>query len=99
MSPLSLIRHRDRLLQALVLVGLVSVWELSSRAGWVHPFLLPPPSDVLARLFADMQSGVVFVDLGLTLYRAVTGFVIAAVSQPGYPETFPVFLQYRHTLL
>ena len=79
MSTLSALLKREGLMQALVLAGLALVWEASSRAGWVHPFLLPPLSDVLVRLFTDMQSGAVFVDLGLTLYRALTGFVIAAV--------------------
>ena len=79
MSPYSASDYRDRLLQTLVLAGLASLWEVSSRAGWVHPFLLPPLSDVLVRLFTDMQSGAVFVDLGLTLYRALTGFMIAAM--------------------
>ena len=79
MSPYSASDYRDQLLQTLVLAGLASLWEVSSRAGWVHPFLLPPLSDVLVRLFTDMQSGAVFVDLGLTLYRALTGFMIAAM--------------------
>ena len=79
MSTLAASLKRESLMQALVLAGLAMVWEVSSRAGWVHPFLLPPLSDVLVRLFTDMQSGAVFVDLGLTLYRALTGFVIAAV--------------------
>ena len=79
MSTLSALLKREGMMQALVLEGLALVWEASSRAGWVHPFLLPPLSDVLVRLFTDMQSGAVFVDLGLTLYRALTGFVIAAV--------------------
>lgn len=60
---------------ALLLVG----WELAARLGFAHPFLLPPLSGVLARLAEDALCGVVFVDLGFTLYRTLLGFVIAAV--------------------
>jgi taurine transport system permease protein len=76
-APVSRSR-REGLWQGLVVAGLALLWETSSRAGWVHPFLLPALSDVVMRLAADLAQGVVFVDLGLTLYRALSGFVLAA---------------------
>jgi taurine transport system permease protein len=70
--------HGDKIIQALVVLALFALWEIVSRAKIVHPFLLPALSDVLARIGGDMSSGKVFVDLGLTLYRTLTGFFIAA---------------------
>ncbi|MBV9828079.1 MAG: ABC transporter permease [Alphaproteobacteria bacterium] len=62
------------------LLVLVAAWEAASRSGVVTPFLLPPLSEVLGRVFDDAQSGDLAVNLGLTLYRALTGFAIAAVA-------------------
>ena len=54
--------------------------EAASRAGIVTPFLLPPLSAVLGRVWEDTLSGEVAVNLGLTLYRALAGF-----RSPGSP--------------
>jgi taurine transport system permease protein len=70
--------HGDKIIQATVVLALFALWEVMSRAKIVHPFLLPPLTDVLARIGTDMSSGKVLVDLGLTLYRTLTGFFIAA---------------------
>jgi ABC-type nitrate/sulfonate/bicarbonate transport system permease component len=55
-------------------------WEAASRAGVVTPFLLPPLSAVLERVWEDTLSGEVAINLGLTLYRALAGFAIAGVA-------------------
>jgi taurine transport system permease protein len=68
----------DKIIQVLVVLALFSLWEAVGRAKIVHPFLLPPLTDVLGRIGGDMGSGKVFVDLGLTLYRTLLGFFIAA---------------------
>lgn len=62
------------------LLALVVAWEAASRSGIVTPFLLPPLSAVLARVWEDAASGELVVNLGLTLYRALAGFAIAGVA-------------------
>jgi ABC-type nitrate/sulfonate/bicarbonate transport system permease component len=61
------------------LLALVVAWEAASRAGLVTPFLLPSLSAVLERVWEDALSGELWVNLGLTLYRALAGFGIAGV--------------------
>jgi ABC-type nitrate/sulfonate/bicarbonate transport system permease component len=61
------------------LLALVVAWEAAARSGAVTPFLLPPLSAVLARVWEDASSGELAVNLGLTLYRALAGFAIAGV--------------------
>jgi taurine transport system permease protein len=61
------------------LLALVVAWEVASRSGIVTPFLLPALSAVLGRVWEDAVSGELAVNLGLTLYRALAGFVIAGV--------------------
>jgi ABC-type nitrate/sulfonate/bicarbonate transport system permease component len=65
--------------------GMVSValllvaWEAFARSGKVTPFMLPPFSAVAERIYADALSGELWINLGLTLYRALAGFLIAAI--------------------
>ena len=61
-----------------VLVVLIG-WELFARSGRVTAFMLPPFSAVAERIYADAVSGDLWINLGLTITRAMTGFVIAAV--------------------
>jgi ABC-type nitrate/sulfonate/bicarbonate transport system permease component len=64
----------------LPLIALVLAWEVSSRSGMVSSFLLPPLSAVLGRVWDDALSGDLTINLGMTLYRALAGFAIAAVG-------------------
>ncbi|KAA0969587.1 ABC transporter permease [Aureimonas fodinaquatilis] len=65
--------------QTSVIVVLCLAWQLGAKMGAINPFLLPALSDVLGRIWSDMMSGAVFVDLALTLYRTLSGFFIAAI--------------------
>jgi taurine transport system permease protein len=62
------------------LIALVLGWEALSRSGVVSTFLLPPLSAVLQRVWDNALSGELTVNLGMTLYRALAGFAIAAVG-------------------
>src|SRR5438067_2139685 len=62
------------------LLALVVAWEAAARSGVVTPFLLPSLSAVLVRVWEDASSGELAVNLGLTLYRALTGFAIAGAA-------------------
>jgi len=62
------------------LLVLLVAWEVAARSGAVTPFLLPPLSAVLGRVGEDAASGDLALNLGMTLYRALTGFAIAGVA-------------------
>jgi ABC-type nitrate/sulfonate/bicarbonate transport system permease component len=62
------------------LLVLLVAWEAASRSGAVTPFLLPPLSAVLRRVWDDALSGALALNLGLTLYRSLTGFAIAGIA-------------------
>jgi ABC-type nitrate/sulfonate/bicarbonate transport system permease component len=55
-------------------------WELLARSGRVTPFMLPRFSVVLAYIFHDAIDGDLWINLALTMYRAMTGFVIASIG-------------------
>ena len=64
----------------LVIVALVVAWEGVARSRVVTPFMLPALSVVLERIGSDAASGDLVHHLALTLYRALTGFAIAAAA-------------------
>jgi len=59
---------------------LLIAWELFARSGKVTPFMLPTFSAVVTRIYNDAASGVLWINLGLTVYRAMAGFCVAAVA-------------------
>jgi ABC-type nitrate/sulfonate/bicarbonate transport system permease component len=66
--------------RALPIVALLLVWEGIAQSGWVTPFMLPAFSDVAARIWNDAVAGDLLINARVTLYRALVGFLIAAVG-------------------
>ena len=62
-----------------ILVVLVA-WEYFARSGRVTAFMLPAFSVVAQRIYTDAVHGDLWLNLGLTMYRALTGFAIAGVG-------------------
>jgi ABC-type nitrate/sulfonate/bicarbonate transport system permease component len=67
-------------MRVVVVLGLLVAWEAFARSGLVTPFMLPPLSAVLERIGNDALSGELAINAGLTLYRALAGFLIAAAG-------------------
>lgn len=61
------------------IIALAIAWEVLARSGVVTPFQLPTLSSVLERIWINASTGDLFINLGVTLYRALAGFAIAAV--------------------
>ena len=61
-------------------VVLLAAWEIFARSGAVTTYQLPALSAVLEKIWSDAASGDLAINTGLTLYRALTGFAIAAVG-------------------
>jgi ABC-type nitrate/sulfonate/bicarbonate transport system permease component len=59
---------------------LLIAWELFARSGKVTMFMLPPFTVVAKTIATDAVSGDLWINLGLTLYRAMAGFFIAAIG-------------------
>jgi ABC-type nitrate/sulfonate/bicarbonate transport system permease component len=62
------------------IIALLLVWEAVARSGAVTAFMLPRLTDVLVRIAHDAIDGNLAEITALTLYRALTGFAIAAVG-------------------
>ena len=64
----------------LTLILVLAGWEAYARSGAISNFLLPPLSVVMERVWQDALSGDLALNLGITLYRALLGFAIAAAA-------------------
>jgi ABC-type nitrate/sulfonate/bicarbonate transport system permease component len=62
------------------IVALLVGWELLARSGIFTHFQLPAFSDVVQRIWKDGVSGDLWVNTGLTLYRALVSFFICVVG-------------------
>lgn len=62
------------------IIALGIAWEIFARSGAVTPFVLPTLSSVLMRIANDAVAGDLWINTGVTLYRALTGFAIASVA-------------------
>ena len=62
------------------IIVLLLAWEGVARSGAVTAYMLPRLSDVIARIAHDAVDGNLAEIVALTLYRALTGFAIAAVG-------------------
>jgi NitT/TauT family transport system permease protein len=61
--------------QALALIVLLLLWELSSRAGLIDPFYAPPPSAVAATLVELFTGGTIWEHIGATFSAALLGLI------------------------
>ena len=73
-------RITDQAARFLVIALLLVAWEVFARSGKVTMFMLPPFTVVAQTIATDAISGDLWINLALTLYRAMAGFCIAAVG-------------------
>ena len=60
--------------------ALALAWEVAARSGAFTPYMLPALSAVLERIWHDLIAGDLLLNTGVTLYRALSGFVIGAIA-------------------
>ncbi|MSP44316.1 MAG: ABC transporter permease [Xanthobacteraceae bacterium] len=62
------------------ILALIVAWEGLARSGAFTPFVLPSLSSVIERIWSDAISGELAINTGLTVYRALVGFLISMVG-------------------
>ena len=61
------------------LLLLLLLWEAAGRYGWVHKLFFPPAGKILVSFFEIILSGEIFSHIGLSLWRAGLGYLLAAL--------------------
>jgi NitT/TauT family transport system permease protein len=72
-------RVSGRLVSPLSAAVLIAYWELHVRVFNVDALLLPPPSGIALSFWNGMTSGLFLGHFATTVFRALSGFAIAAV--------------------
>jgi len=65
-------------MSAVSVIALLALWQAVAVSGIVTPFQLPSLTRVFGLIWSDGVSGDLWINTGLTLYRALAGFFIAA---------------------
>jgi len=67
------------LYDSISIIAFVALWEIAPRVGWVPETFISPPSVVLSTLWDLMASGVLITHVKISMFRALFGFVFAAL--------------------
>ena len=62
------------------ILALALAWEVAARSGAFTPYMLPALSSVLERIWNDLFTGDLLTNTAVTLYRALSGFLIGAAA-------------------
>ena len=73
-----LARREHRAVRVLALLGLVAVWEVCARLGWVPVLFLPSPLGVLREGWDMIASGELGGHVASSLKRLILGFAVGA---------------------
>lgn len=73
------LRGRDRILSVASPIGLLLIWELAARFGFIDTRFFPAPSSIIALLIAMVKSGELVVHTMTSLKRLFWGTVIGGI--------------------
>jgi NitT/TauT family transport system permease protein len=74
------VRRRRMLTHTAIFLGLVGLWELGSRLGWLDPLFFPRPTDILASFWrVYVSAGNIWYHLWVSLGLVFGGFVAGSV--------------------
>lgn len=68
----------DAINVAFIPVLIILVWEFASQNGYVKVTLLPPPSQIIKKLWSLCLTGVLFKNILISLQRVVKGYLLGA---------------------
>jgi NitT/TauT family transport system permease protein len=72
-------RARYILLPLVSLFGILLVWELCGRSGFLNPLFFPVPSLIAVAFFTMLADGEIQANLSITLFRVFAGFLIGTI--------------------
>jgi NitT/TauT family transport system permease protein len=63
-----------------VLVGVLSLWEVAARTGWIDAFFWSQPSAIFRTMIIFFTEGDAFTDIAFTFRSTVLGFLIGTAA-------------------
>ncbi len=69
-------RIQTIVVQVLILVLFIGIWELAAQLGWIDSFIMSSPSRIV-KMLGELGKQDLWIHIGTTLYECVIGFVIS----------------------
>lgn len=66
-------------IQLVILVGIFALWEILAIVGAIDTFIMSSPSRIIKQIGILLKNGTLFKHIGVTLYEAIVGFLIATI--------------------
>jgi NitT/TauT family transport system permease protein len=73
-------RYRNFFCGIPLIIFFCLLWEVLPRTGILNPIFFPPFSDVIVAFGSLLKSGEIFRHIGNSLFRAMSGFLLALVT-------------------
>ncbi|MBM7647767.1 NitT/TauT family transport system permease protein [Bacillus ectoiniformans] len=64
------------LVQLLIFILFISLWQLSSMKEWINPLLFSSPSEIVSLFTEKVGDGSLFTHAGITLSETIVGFLL-----------------------
>jgi len=68
-----------RIIQVMILVIALGLWELCANARIIDPFITSQPSRIIKTIISLYEDGALFQNIGITCLEAVVGFVLGTL--------------------
>ena len=81
------------ILRVAVVMGILSIWQVTTFALQINPYIFPSPLDVFSTLVASIDF--LAMHMFVTLYEAILGFAIAVVVGVGLAIILSHFRRFR----
>lgn len=72
-------KARTLVVQVLLLVFLILLWEVAAKLGWINAFITSQPSRVVETLANLYNEGILFYHTGITILETVIGFTLGTI--------------------
>jgi len=77
-------RRTNRILvytvRALILVGLIALWEIAARLNWIDPFIMSSPWDIAKTIASLYTNGELLRHIGISCLETVIGFTVGTAA-------------------
>lgn len=67
-------------IQLIILIGIFAFWEILALVGAIDTFIMSSPSRIVKQIGILLSNGTLFYHIGITLYEAIIGFLIATIG-------------------
>ena len=91
-------RRRQRILEIASPIVFLLIWETVVRLGWLDARFVPPPSAVVLRFFDLVQSGELWKNVSVTLFRVGVGYTLGVIPGIAVGLLMAMFKPLRYVL-